>query len=272
MRRCKRIRYKLVPKRLSTRYMGMAQVQGNDIVTAAVLVIGDEILSGRTKDKNIGYIAEHCTKIGILVREVRIVPDDEDEIVAAVNALRSRYDYVFTTGGIGPTHDDITADAIAKAFGVKIDVDPRALALLLPYYEKRGMEVTPARLRMARIPEGAELIENSISVAPGFMLGNVITLAGIPNVMQVMLDAVTPRLRTGKKMHSVAIDLQVPEGTVADIFAEHQKAYPTISMGSYPVFRDNKPSTQLVLRSTDPDLLAEAVDGLKAKLSAKGML
>jgi molybdenum cofactor synthesis domain-containing protein len=244
MRRCKRIRYKLVPKRLSTRYMGMAQVQGNDIVTAAVLVIGDEILSGRTKDKNIGYIAEHCTKIGIQVREVRIVPDDEDEIVAAVNALRSRYDYVFTTGGIGPTHDDITADAIAKAFGVKIDVDPRALALLLPYYEKRGMEVTPARLR----------------------------IAGIPNVMQVMLDAVTPRLRTGKKMHSVAIDLQVPEGTVADIFAEHQKAYPTISMGSYPVFRDNKPSTQLVLRSTDPDLLAEAVDGLKAKLSAKGML
>ena len=250
----------------------MAQTEGKDIVTAAVLVIGDEILSGRTKDKNIGYIAEHCTAIGIQVREVRIVPDVEDEIVAAVNALRARYDYVFTTGGIGPTHDDITADSIAKAFGVRIDVDPRALALLKPYYERRGLELTEGRLRMARIPEGAELIENSISVAPGFMLGNVITLAGIPNVMQVMLDAVTPRLRTGKKMQSVAIDLQAPEGAIADIFAQHQNAYPTVSMGSYPTFRDNRPSTQLVLRSTDPDLLAEAVDGLKAKLAAKGML
>ncbi|HEX7074248.1 MAG TPA: molybdopterin-binding protein [Hyphomicrobiaceae bacterium] len=250
----------------------MALVQDNDIVTAAVLVIGDEILSGRTKDKNIGYIAEHCTAIGIQVREVRIVPDVEDEIVAAVNALRARYDYVFTTGGIGPTHDDITADAIAKAFGVKIDVDPRALALLLPYYERRGVEVTPGRLRMARIPEGADLIENSISVAPGFMLGNVITLAGIPNVMQVMLDAVTPRLRTGRKMHSVSIDLQAPEGTIAGLFGEHQKAYPSVSMGSYPTFKDNRPSTQLVLRSTDPDLLAEAADGLRQKLAEHGFL
>src|SRR5690606_23694484 len=202
--------------------MGMALVQDNDIVTAAVLVIGDEILSGRTKDKNIGYIAEHCTAIGIQVREVRVVPDVEDEIVAAVNALRGRYDYVFTTGGIGPTHDDITADSIAKAFGVGIDVDPRALALLKPYYESRGMELTPGRLRMARIPDGAELIENSLSVAPGFMIGNVITLAGVPNVMQVMLDAITPRLRTGKKMHSMSIDLQVPEGTIADLFGQHQ--------------------------------------------------
>jgi molybdenum cofactor synthesis domain-containing protein len=252
--------------------MGMALVQDNDIVTAAVLVIGDEILSGRTKDKNIGYIAEHCTAIGIQVREVRIVPDVEGEIVAAVNALRARYDYVFTTGGIGPTHDDITADAIAKAFGVKIDVDPRALALLLPYYERRGVEVTPGRLRMARIPEGADLIENSISVAPGFMLGNVITLAGIPNVMQVMLDAVTPRLRTGRKMHSVSIDLQAPEGTIAGLFGEHQKAYPSVSMGSYPTFKDNRPSTQLVLRSTDPDLLAEAADGLRQKLAEHGFL
>lgn len=250
----------------------MALAQGNDIVTAAVLVIGDEILSGRTKDKNIGYIAEHCTAIGIQVREVRIVPDVEDEIVAAVNALRARYDYVFTTGGIGPTHDDITADSIAKAFGVGIDVDPRALALLKPYYEKRGMELTAGRLRMARIPDGADLVENSLSVAPGFMIGNVITLAGVPNVMQVMLDAVTPRLRTGKKMLSASIDLQVPEGTIADLFGQHQKAYPNVSMGSYPTFRDNRPCTQLVLRSTDPDLLTEAVEGLKAKLAASGML
>jgi molybdenum cofactor synthesis domain-containing protein len=252
--------------------MGMALAQDNDIVTAAVLVIGDEILSGRTKDKNIGYIAEHCTAIGIQVREVRIVADDTDDIVAGVNALRARYDYVFTTGGIGPNHDDITADSIAKAFEVGIDVDPRALALLKPYYEKRGMEVTPGRLRMARIPDGAELVENSISVAPGFMIGNVITLAGVPNVMQVMLDAVTPRLRTGKKMQSVAIDLQFPEGAIADLFGEHQKAYPAVPMGSYPTFRDIRPCTQLVLRSTDPDLLAEAVAGLKAKLTARGML
>ena len=250
----------------------MALAQDNDIVTAAVLVIGDEILSGRTKDKNIGYIAEHCTAIGIQVREVRIVADDTDDIVAAVNALRARYDYVFTTGGIGPTHDDITADSIAKAFGVGIGVDPRALALLQPYYEKRGMELTPGRLRMARIPDDAELVTNSISVAPGFMIGNVITLAGVPNVMQVMLDAVTPRLRTGKKMQSIAIDLQFPEGAIADLFGEHQRAYPAVPMGSYPTFRDNRPCTQLVLRSTDPDLLAEAVAGLKAKLTARGML
>lgn len=250
----------------------MALAQDNDIVTAAILVIGDEILSGRTKDKNIGYIAEHCTAIGIQVREVRIVADDESDIVAAVNALRARYDYVFTTGGIGPTHDDITADSVAEAFGVGIDVDPRALALLKPYYEKRGLEITAGRLRMARIPDGADLIENSISVAPGFMLGNVITLAGIPNVMQVMLDAVTPRLRTGRKMQSVSIDLQFPEGAIAELFGEHQKLYPAVSMGSYPTLRDNRPCTQLVLRSTDPDLLAEAVAGLRAKLTARGML
>ena len=250
----------------------MSPVQDNEIVTAAVLVIGDEILSGRTKDKNIGYIAEHCTAIGIQVREVRIVPDVEDDIVAALNALRARHDYVFTTGGIGPTHDDITADSVAKAFGVKIDVDPRALALLLPFYEKRGVEVTPGRLRMARIPEGAELVENSISVAPGFMLGNVITLAGIPNVMQVMLDAVTPKLRTGRKMHAATIDIKAPEGTIADVFGDHQKAYPSVSMGSYPTFRDNRPSTQLVLRSTDPDLLARATEELREKLAARGML
>jgi molybdenum cofactor synthesis domain-containing protein len=250
--------------------MSSAQEQG--IVTAAVLVIGDEILSGRTKDRNIGYIADHCTAIGIQLKEVRIVPDEESEIVAAVNALRARYDYVFTTGGIGPTHDDITADSVAKAFGVPIGIDPRAMALLKPYYERRGLEITPGRLRMARIPEGAELIENAISVAPGFMLANVAVLAGIPNVMQVMLDAVTPRLRTGKKMHSETIDLTQPEGVIAEMFGEHQKAYPGVSMGSYPTFRDNRPSTQLVLRSTDPQLLADAVAGLKAKLAARGLL
>jgi molybdenum cofactor synthesis domain-containing protein len=248
------------------------QNAAESIVTAAVLVIGDEILSGRTKDKNIGYIADHCTAIGIQLKEVRIVADAAGEIVAAVNALRTRYTYLFTTGGIGPTHDDITADAIAMALGVSIDVDPRALALLKPYYEKRGIELTPARLRMARIPAGAELIENSISVAPGFILGNVVALAGIPNVMQVMLDAVTPRLKTGKKMNSVAIDLSCPEGEIAELFGEHQKAYADVSMGSYPMLRDNRPCTQLVLRSTEPERLAEAEAGLRQELKERGLL
>jgi molybdenum cofactor synthesis domain-containing protein len=248
------------------------QTGAQGIVTAALLVIGDEILSGRTKDKNIGYIADHCSAIGIQLREVRIVPDSEAEIIAAVNALRAKYTYVFTTGGIGPTHDDITADSIAKAFGVSIDVDPRALALLKPYYEKRGMELTPGRLRMARVPAGAELIENSMSVAPGFMLGNVITLAGIPSVMQVMLDAVTPRLKTGKKMHAVTIDLSCPEGEIAELFGEHQKAYPDVPMGSYPMLRDNRPCAQLVLRSTEPERLAEAEARLRFKLKGRGLL
>ncbi len=243
----------------------------SDIVTAAILVIGDEILSGRTKDKNIGYIAEHCTKIGIQLREVRVVADEEADVVAAVNALRARYTYVFTTGGIGPTHDDITADCIAKAFGVAIAVDPRALALLKPYYEKRGLELTPGRLRMARIPDTASLIDNSISIAPGFMIGNVITMAGVPNIMQVMLDAVTPRLKTGRKMHTVAIDLDHPEGAIAEMFGAHQKLYPEVAMGSYPTIRDNRPCTQLVLRSIEQNKLDEAAATLRAKLASMGL-
>jgi molybdenum cofactor synthesis domain-containing protein len=245
---------------------------GEGVVTAALIIIGDEILSGRTKDKNIGYIADHCTAVGLQLREVRVVADDEAEIVAAVNELRAKFTYVFTTGGIGPTHDDITADCIAKAFGVPIDIDPRALALLKPYYEKRGLEITPGRLRMARIPDGADLIDNSISIAPGFMLGNVITMAGIPNIMQVMLDAVTPRLRTGRKMHSVAIDLAHPEGAIAELFGDHQKLYPDVPMGSYPTLRDGKPCTQLVLRALDAARLTEAEAGLREKLKAKSYL
>ena len=248
------------------------QETANDVVTAALIVIGDEILSGRTKDKNIGYIAEHCTNIGIQLKEVRVVPDEEDEIVGAVNALRAKYTYVFTTGGIGPTHDDITADCIAKAFGVNIDVDQRALDLLLPYYKKRGQEVTPGRLRMARIPDGGELIANSISIAPGFMLGNVITMAGIPNIMQVMLDDVTPRLRKGRMMFSRAIDLNYPEGAVAEMLGAHQQAYPDVSMGSYPTLRDNRPCTQLVLRSLDEGQLETAHAELREKLRGANML
>ena len=241
----------------------------DDIVTAAILVIGDEILSGRTKDKNIGHIAEHCTMIGIQVKEVRVVADEEAEIVATVNALRARYTYVFTTGGIGPTHDDITADCIAKAFGVGIDHHPEVKQLLMESFKRRNVEPTTARLRMARIPDGAEVVENKVSVAPGFKLGNVIVMAGIPAVMQVMLDSVTPRLKTGKKMLSITIELMRPEGEIADLFAATQKDFPDVPMGSYPFNRDARVfGTQLVLRSTDPDRLAAAEKALRERLRA----
>ena len=233
-------------------------------VTAALLVIGDEILSGRTKDKNIGFIASHCTEIGIRLNEVRIVADDEAAIIAAVNALRNAYTYVFTTGGIGPTHDDITADSIARAFGVSIDVDPRAVALMRERYAET--DLTPTRLRMARIPVGAALIENSVSKAPGFMIGNVIVMAGVPAIMQAMLLAVTPDLKTGAKLLSESIRVNAPEGKVAIPLAEAQRAFPDVAMGSYPFFEEGRYGTNLVLRSTDAALLAQAKAALIARL------
>jgi molybdenum cofactor synthesis domain-containing protein len=246
---------------------------GEETVTAALLVIGDEILSGRTKDKNIGTIADHCTMIGIRLKEVRIVGDVEDEIVAAVNELRGRYTYVFTTGGIGPTHDDITADSIARAFGVSIDHHPEVKALMLAHFARRGVEATAARLRMARIPHGASLVNNKLSVAPGFRLGNVIVMAGIPVVMQAMLDAVTPELKTGRKMLSVTIELLKPEGEVAAPLEEAQKAFPDVSMGSYPFVRDGRLyGTELVLRATDEARLAAAEADLRARLAAAGLI
>lgn len=236
------------------------------IVTAAVLIIGDEILSGRTKDKNSGTIAEHLTNIGIRLREMRVVPDDEAEICAAVNALRGRYDYLFTTGGIGPTHDDITADSIAKAFGVPIDVDPRAEKLLAEHYARRGLVLTPARLRMARIPAGASLIVNPISGAPGFCIGNVFVMAGVPEIMRAMLAAITPDLETGDKMLSVTIAVDRPESEIAEVFSAHQQRYRDVAMGSYPHLRDGKPVADLVLRSADAGRLTEAAETLKTAL------
>lgn len=247
-------------------------MNGEDIVTAAVLVIGDEILSGRTRDRNSNYIAVHLARVGIRLQEVRVVADDERAIVEAVDALRARYSYVITTGGIGPTHDDITADAIAKALGVPIDHDARAVELLHAYFAKRGIEPTPARLRMARIPHGAELIANAVSVAPGFMIGNVIVLAGVPEVMQVMLDDATPRLRTGAKMLTATIKLSRAEGDIAEIFAAHQQKFPDVAMGSYPSFADGRVSTQLVLRSTDSALLETVRASLEQKLIARNLL
>jgi molybdenum cofactor synthesis domain-containing protein len=239
-------------------------------ITAGLAVIGDEILSGRTKDRNIGTIADHLTAIGIALKEVRVVPDEEDLIVEAVNALRHRYTYVFTTGGIGPTHDDITADAIAKAFGVSIDVDPRAVAIMKPAYAKRGIELNAARLRMARMPAGAELVVNEVSVAPGFRMGNVIVMAGVPSIMESMLSAATAKLETGNRVLSASIVVAHAEGEIAELFASHQAAWPQVSMGSYPAFKDGQYATDLVLRATDAEALACACNTLTAKLAAGG--
>src|SRR5215831_5776964 len=224
-----------------------------DIVTAAVLVIGDEILSGRTKDKNIGYIAEYLTALGIDLKEVRIVGDEETEIVTAVNGLRQRYTYVFTNGGIGPTHDDITAECVAKAFGVTIDYDPRAVAILKERLAQTGAELNDARMRMTRIPAGADLVHNKVSAAPGFWLGNVIVMAGVPSIMQVMLDEVAPKLKTGVRMLSETVRADCREGDIGTPLGEIAKAHPDVTIGSYPFFDDQRgPNTSVVLRSRDP--------------------
>jgi molybdopterin-biosynthesis enzyme MoeA-like protein len=233
-------------------------------VTAALLVIGDEILSGRTKDTNIGFIASHCTGIGIRLREVRAVGDSEAAIIDAVNALRGAYTYVFTTGGIGPTHDDITADSVARAFGVSIDIDPRAVAHMRERYA--DADLTPGRLRMARIPAGATLIENSISKAPGFMIGNVIVMAGVPAIMQAMLIEVTPRLRTGPKLISESVRVDAPESKVAMPLASCQRAFPDVAMGSYPFFEEGRYGTNIVLTSPETGRLARAKEDLIGRL------
>src|SRR5512146_2679820 len=244
-----------------------------EIVTASVLVIGDEILSGRTKDKNIGYIADYLTAIGIDLKEVRVVSDDEDAIVAALNALRAAYDYVFTTGGIGPTHDDITADCVAKAFGVPLDVHPDVVAILKERLAKMGGELNEARLRMARIPRGAALVANKVSGAPGFWMGNVITMAGIPAVMQGMLDEVAPKLKTGTKLLSETIRADAKEGDVGTELGAIAKAHPEAIIGSYPfIDEQNGPNTNTVVRSRDAGELAVVkaeVEGMLKKVKAQ---
>jgi molybdenum cofactor synthesis domain-containing protein len=237
------------------------------IVTAGLLVIGDEILSGRTKDRNIGYVAEFLTTIGIDLREVRVVPDEEDAIVEALNALRHRLTYVFTTGGIGPTHDDITADSVAKAFGVPIDFDPRVVAMLMERYAATGTEMNPARMRMTRIPQGAELVPNAISAAPGFWIGNVIVMAGVPSIMQAMLDTVAPKLRTGVRMLSETVRADCREGDIGTELGEIAKAHPEVMIGSYP-FTDpvSGPNTNIVVRARDPARLAGAKAAVEAML------
>ncbi len=250
--------------------MGRKGMSMAETVTAAVLLIGNELLSGRTQDLNLRYVAGRLAELGIVLGEARVVIDDEDAIVEALNALRGCYDYVFTTGGIGPTHDDITADSVGKAFGLPVRHDPRAVALLEASYQGRGMELNEARLRMARTPQGAELIENSVSAAPGFRIGNVFVLAGVPSIMQVMFEALVPGLRRGSPVKARAICVHLPEGTIAGGFRDLQARFPDVQMGSYPFYRDGRYGADLVLRATETARLDAAADALKTLLVGLG--
>jgi molybdenum cofactor synthesis domain-containing protein len=237
------------------------------VTTAAVLVIGNEILSGRTQDANTNFLAKRLTELGVRLMEARVVPDIEAEIVTAVNALRGRYDYVFTTGGIGPTHDDITVDCVAVAFGVPVIVHPEAKHLLEAYY---GESVNAARLRMARAPEGAELIENPVSVAPGLKLENVFVLAGIPRIMQAQFESLRHGLVGGPPLLSRALTVALPESVVARGLGALQERFAQVEMGSYPFQRGGRFGTSLVLRSSDPELLDRAAEELEALVRGLG--
>jgi molybdenum cofactor synthesis domain-containing protein len=219
--------------------------------TAAILIIGDEILSGRTRDSNMHFLAGELTRVGIDLREVRVVADRREAIVAAVNALRMAWTHVFTSGGIGPTHDDITADCIAEALGVSIGVREDARALLAGHYARSGLEFNAARMRMARIPEGATLIENPISVAPGFSVGNVHVMAGVPNVFQAMVAGLLPMLTGGAPLLSQTLRILRPEGEIAGPLGVLAGEYPDLSMGSYPFNRDGVMGANVVIRGTD---------------------
>ena len=231
--------------------------------TAAVLLIGDEILSGRTKDKNLGFIADYLTVLGIDLKEARVVADIEAEIIVALNTLRARYTYVFTTGGIGPTHDDITADAVAKAFGVPIDHHPEAVEILLAHFKAIGREPNEARMRMARTPKGATLIANPVSKAPGFQIGNVFVMAGIPKVMNAMMEEVAPRLERGAPVLSQTITIQGGEGDVAKPLKDIQERSHEVIIGSYPFESPQGFATNLVLRSRDQSALATAMNEVR---------
>ena len=241
--------------------------------TAAVLLIGDELLSGRTRDINLQQIAAYLAPLGIPVRECRTVPDVEDEIVAAVNELRAKYTYVFTTGGIGPTHDDITADAIAKAFGVGISEHPDVTAMLAERYKAMNTDYTPARRRMARIPHGASLVANPVSGAPGFQTENVFTLAGVPQVARAMLEDIGHRLETGAVVHKVTIrGVGLREGDIAEPLGQLAKDMPEVSFGSYPWFRslgDN--GVHLVASTIHPELIEDVAAKLEAIIAATGV-
>jgi molybdenum cofactor synthesis domain-containing protein len=240
------------------------------IWTAALAVIGDEILSGRTQDKNVAQLALWLNQHGIRLAEVRIVPDDLERIGETVNELRARHDYLFTTGGIGPTHDDITVDAIAAAFGVPVIVHPEARQILVDYYRDRPGGLTEARLRMARTPEGAELLRNPSSGAPGVKMGNVYILAGVPGIAASMLEALTGTLEGGKPIVSVTVGARAPESDVADLLRETEEAHPGVAIGSYPFFKDGRYGSNFVIRSEDGDLARMTSDDLAQRLRDAG--
>ncbi len=239
------------------------------IWTAALLVIGDEILSGRTQDKNVAQIATWLNVQGIRLAEVRVVPDVQSAIVEAVNALRTRNDYLFTTGGIGPTHDDITVDAIAAAHGIGVVVHPAARAVLEQHYATRG-GLTEARLRMARVPEGASLIENAMSGAPGIRLGNVFILAGVPHIAALMLESLTGKLEGGQPVVSRTVGCWVPESEIADMLGATERAHAGCQIGSYPFFREGRVGANFVVRSPDPAIVEACVADLTRQLEALG--
>jgi molybdenum cofactor synthesis domain-containing protein len=239
------------------------------IWTAALLVIGDEILSGRTQDRNVATIGTWLNLQGIRLAEVRVVPDEIARIAAAVNALREENDYLFTTGGIGPTHDDVTVDAIAHALGVAVTVHPKARAMLGGYYESRG-GLTDARLRMARVPDGAELIDNPMSGAPGIRIGNIFILAGVPHIAAQMLEGLTGKLAGGRPLLAEVIGCWVPESEVAETLEAAEKAHPGTQIGSYPFFRDGRVGANFVIRATDRHVLAACLADLTGRLEAEG--
>ena len=228
---------------------------------AALIIIGNEILSGRTQDKNLSYLANWLNEIGIQLSEVRVIRDEEKVIIDTVNHLRSEYDYVFTTGGIGPTHDDITSLSIARAFGVELEVNDKALSILKEYY-KDG-ELTEARMKMTMIPVGAELVDNPVSKAPGFKMDNVFVMAGIPSIMQGMLEGARRFLKGGDVVKSTSIDVFTPESNVAQSLTDLQKKYNDVEIGSYPFSKDNRFGTTLVMRSSDEKRLHQCDEELK---------
>lgn len=237
-------------------------------VTACLLIIGNEVLSGRTRDANLQYLAQALNEIGIRLTEARVIPDDEATIVAAVNECRRRFDYVLSTGGIGPTHDDITAAAVAKAFGVVLRRHPQAEAWLRQHY--RPEDINPERMKMADVPEGATLIENPVSKAPGFRIGNVIVLPGVPRIMQAMFEGYRHHLKGGVRVLSKAIAAYVPEGVIAKPLTELQARFKDVEIGSYPFVRDGRLGAALVLRTTDAARLEAAAEGLRAIIRELG--
>ena len=236
-------------------------------VHAALLIIGDEILSGRTKDANLAYLALWLNEVGIQLAEVRVVPDVEGEIADAVNALRAKYDYLFTTGGIGPTHDDITVESIAAAFGVPVVTHPEAYRRMEDYYG--ADKFTDARKRMTRVPEGAELIDNPVSIAPGVRIENVFIMAGVPKIMQAMLEGIRPHLRTGRKVWTQAMTVHAPESKIATELGDIQDANPDTSIGSYPFYHTGNSGAQIVIRSADQAAIGKAMDEVQALCFAK---